>query len=193
VPIIHLTTTDEVLFAAIARGDVNAFAVFYERHARLAVSLAARILGDDHLAEEATQDAFLSLWRGRASYDSTRGSPKTWLVGIVRHRATDCWRGESRRPARAQDSELRLAALVALDDVEAQIIAREQGRELVARVAELPVGQRDVIVLGYYRGLTQTEITRQLRLPVGTTKSRFRLALERLRVTADAGRTANAS
>jgi RNA polymerase sigma-70 factor (ECF subfamily) len=180
-PVLESITSDDTLFAAILQGDVDAFDAFYARHAALAFSLAMRILQDDELAEEATQDAFISLWRGRASYDSRRGSPTTWLFGIVRHRATDSWRRESRHPPQVHNSEARLAALVAPDDVETQIVARERRRQMVVRLAELPFDQRDVIVRGFCHGLTHAEIARDLHLPAGTAKGRIRLGLARLR------------
>jgi RNA polymerase sigma-70 factor (ECF subfamily) len=181
-PVLESITSDDTLFTAIVQGDVDAFDVFYARYAPLAFSLAMRILQDDELAEEATQDAFVSLWRGRVSYDSRRGSPTSWLFGIVRHRATDAWRRESRHPPQVHDSEARLAALRAPDDVETQIEAREGRRQMVVRLAALPRDQRDVIVRGFCQGLTHSEIAHDLQLPAGTAKGRIRLGLARLRV-----------
>src|ERR687888_2638659 len=85
---------DEDLMTLVDGKDPDAFEVFYDRHGGAAYSLAHRIVGDRGMAEDVTQEAFLSLWRSGARYDRARGSVRTWLLGIVRNRAIDLLRRE---------------------------------------------------------------------------------------------------
>ena len=81
----------------VERKDPTAFEIIYDRHGGAAYSLAYRIVGDRGTAEDVTQEAFLSLWRSGARYDRTRGSVRTWLLGVVRNRAIDVLRREAGR------------------------------------------------------------------------------------------------
>src|SRR5215203_3700646 len=83
---------DEDLMQLVRRGDTSAFEVVYERHATAAFSLAYRMTGKRNVAEDVVQEAFLSLWRSGARYDRTRGSVRTWVLGIVHNRAIDALR-----------------------------------------------------------------------------------------------------
>ena len=83
---------DEDLMQLVRRGDTLAFEVVYERHATAAFSLAFRMTGTRNVAEDVVQEAFLSLWRSGARYDRTRGSVRTWVLGIVHNRAIDALR-----------------------------------------------------------------------------------------------------
>ncbi len=89
---------DEDLMHLVRRGQATAFEVIYERHASAAFSLAYRIVGTRNGAEDVSQEAFLALWRSGARYDSSRGSVRTWVLGIVHHRAID----QLRRSARSR-------------------------------------------------------------------------------------------
>src|SRR3954467_5422321 len=83
---------DEEVVQLVRRGDARAFELIYERHSAAAFSLAYRMMGTRSGAEDVTQDAFLSLWRSGARYDRARGSVRTWVLGIVHHRAIDALR-----------------------------------------------------------------------------------------------------
>src|SRR5262245_18014516 len=83
---------DEDLMTQVERRDADAFAILYDRHGGAAYSLAHRIVGDPSVAEDVTQEAFLSVWRSGARFDPTRGSVRTWTLGIVRNRSIDALR-----------------------------------------------------------------------------------------------------
>jgi RNA polymerase sigma-70 factor (ECF subfamily) len=173
---------DEDLMELVAAGDQVAFEILYDRHGRVAYSLARRLLGDDRTAEEVTQEAFLQLWRSGQRYDPARGSVRSWTLRILRNRAIDELRraSSSRIPPLELDAEAadRRAAAV-LTDVE--VIGRETRRELHGTLARLPDEQAQVIELAYFGGFSQSEIGQLLGLPLGTVKSRTRLGLERIR------------
>jgi RNA polymerase sigma-70 factor (ECF subfamily) len=172
---------DEDLLTLVERGDADAFEVIYDRHARVAFSLAFRLLGDRQAAEDLVQDALLAVWRGAGTYTSARGSVRTWLLSIVHNRGVDRLRTLAAM-ARRQDA-LEQAELRRPDEPDAealgigQALAGSVRRELGA----LPSEQSEVLKLAYYGGFTHHEIAEMLQLPLGTVKSRMRLGLERLR------------
>src|SRR4051794_14067355 len=96
---------DEDLVPLMAKGDARAFEAIYERHAGAAYSLAYRMVGTRASAEDVIQEAFMNLWRSGAHYDRTRGSVRTWILGIVHHRAIDALRRSSVHAKRRSDDE----------------------------------------------------------------------------------------
>jgi RNA polymerase sigma-70 factor (ECF subfamily) len=171
---------DRDLMVLIQGDDVRAFAVFYDRHVKVATSVAMRVVRDREMAEDATQEGFVGFWRTRASYRADITAVKTWLLAIVCNRAIDLSRRKRARPAAFVDDE-QLALQVAPDCTEDQAIAREGHRELRALFEKLPREQRQVIELAYINGLTHSEISERLKLPLGTTKGRIRLGNQKLR------------
>src|SRR5256885_10097487 len=111
--------------------DPDAFEVFYDRHGGAAYSLAHRIVGDPGMAEDVTQDAFLSIWRSKARFDAARGSVRAWVVGIVRNRAIDALRSASRpAPKLDRDDDLVLESQPGGERTEGEAIRRETARRL---------------------------------------------------------------
>jgi RNA polymerase sigma-70 factor (ECF subfamily) len=175
------TLADEDLMHLVQRGDAAAFEVVYDRHAAAAFSLAYRMMGTRGAAEDVTQEAFLSLWRSGGAYDRARGSVRTWVLGIVHHRAIDALRrvsGHDRRRARFEGMEERLEARE-LTAVEAA--RHEEAVHVRAAMDRLPGEQSKVIQLAYFGGFSQSQIAEMLGAPVGTIKGRMRLGLAKLR------------
>lgn len=164
--------------ARVQRDDHRAFEILYQRHRRAVFSLALRILDDRGLAADATQEAFIGLWRNRSGYRSDRGQLKWWLLRIVRNRAIDL----QRRNREMLHGEGAFELIAASETTEEQLLIKDARRELIGLLASLPPEQRDVIELAYLGGLTHAEITQRLGVPLGTIKSRTRLALQKLRV-----------
>lgn len=176
------TVADEELMPMIADGDASAFEVLYDRHIEAAYSLAYRILGEDHRAEDVTQEALVSIWRSGARYDRSRGSVRSWILGIARNQAIDALRAGSLATRKlANDDDLTLAAEPAAERTEDEALDRETSRELVAAVKALPADQARVIALSYYGGFSQSEIAEIVGEPLGTVKGRTRLGLEKIR------------
>jgi RNA polymerase sigma-70 factor (ECF subfamily) len=177
---------DEELIRLAGQGHADAFELVYERHSSAAFSLAYRICGSRSAAEDATQEAFLSIWRGGGRYQRERGSVRTWILGIVHHRSIDNLRRNlvhDRRRASDEGMEERFEARE-LTDVEA---ARRQEAETVrGAISELPPEQSRVIELAYFGGFTHTEIAEILEAPIGTVKGRMRLGLEKMRARLEA-------
>jgi len=177
--------SEQVLMERVAGGDSRAFEAIYDRYHRQAYSLARRITGRETGAEEATQEAFLSLWRGASSFDPARASLATWLLALVRYRSIDLLR-QSRPRALHQDlSEGAAERIEAPERTEEQVLAIQEYAQARRLVDELPPEQREVIDLTYLAGFTQTEIAARVGVPLGTVKGRARLGLLKLRHAAE--------
>jgi RNA polymerase sigma-70 factor (ECF subfamily) len=170
---------DEELIARVRWHEEPALAEIYDRYSRLIYTIALRIVGDRESAEEVMQDVFQAVWQSAGSFQPT-GNFSAWLIGIARHRAIDATRSRRHR-ARAREELLddeRVAGGGAGDGYADDLMLRAVVR---AALAELPASQRQAIELGYYGGLTHSEIAAQLGEPVGTVKSRMRMGLLKLR------------
>src|SRR4051794_10352459 len=190
---------DEDLVPLMARGDARAFEAIYERHAGAAYSLAYRMVGARASAEDVTQEAFMNLWRSGAHYDRRRGSVRTWVLGIVHHRAIDALRRASVHSRRRSDDETAAERLEAPERrprapeegagaggweapgrAEEAAPRRDEAATVRAAIDHLPADQVKVIELAYFGGFTHVEIADMLDTPVGTVKGRMRLGLKKL-------------
>ena len=172
---------DEDLMQLVRRGDAEAFEVVYERHATVAFSLAHRMTQSRNAAEDVVQEAFLSLWRSGARYDRARGSVRTWILGIVHHRAIDALRRASVHSRRRSDDETAAERLEAPDKVEEDVARRDEAAIVRNAMDILPADQLKVIELAYFGGFTHVEIAEMLEAPIGTVKGRMRLGLKKMR------------
>jgi RNA polymerase sigma-70 factor (ECF subfamily) len=175
---------DEDLMTLVERKDADAFAVLYDRHGGAAYSLAHRIVGDRAVAEDVTQEAFLSVWRSGARFDAARGSVRSWTLGIVRNRAIDALRRASTAaPKLDLDDDAVLEGQASGEFTDSEAIRRETARRVRGALRELPDEQSEVIGLAYFGGFTHSEIADMLGMPLGTVKGRMRLGLEKIRAT----------
>jgi len=174
--------TDEVEWmAAIARrGDRAAFAQLFRRYApKIKAHLLARGAATG-AAEELTQEVMLIVWRKAGLYDASRGSVAAWLYTVSRNSLFNATRGERRRREEAA-MEISFPEAAPPATSEQALLAAEQGRALSASLAQLPPEQREILEGAYWRGQTLQECAEERQLPLGTVKTRVRLALERLR------------
>jgi RNA polymerase sigma-70 factor, ECF subfamily len=172
---------DEDLMPLVHRGDDRAFEVVYERHGSAAFSLAYRMVGSRGAAEDVVQEAFLSLWRSGARYDRTRGSVRTWVLGIVHNRAIDNLRRTAVHAKRRASDEGIEERFAARERTDAEAARRGEAEQVRAALATLPHDQMRVVELAYFGGFSHSEIADMLDAPIGTVKGRMRLALEKLR------------
>jgi RNA polymerase sigma-70 factor (ECF subfamily) len=165
----------------VQRGSARAFELVYDRHSGAAFSLAYRMVGRGNVAEDVVQEAFLSIWRSGARYERTRGSVRTWVLGIVHHRAIDQLRRASVHDKRRASDEGLEERLESGERTDAEVARREEAASIRSAMTSLPADQSHVIELAYFGGFTHTEIAEILGAPVGTVKGRMRLGLEKLR------------
>ncbi len=172
--------SDQELLVRAGSGDEEAFASLYDRLAWPAYSLAYYILRDPQWAEDVVQESFVNMWRVAASYDTQRGTVKTWALATVRNRSIDHLRRQSSRPVASVQLEAETVA-TAPESVWDEV-ARSLEAETVHRALKtLPEEQQRVIEMAYFSGLSQQEIANDAGLPLGTVKSRMRLGLMKLR------------
>ena len=163
----------------VGAGDRRAFEALYDRHAPVVLGVAQRMVGGDRAAaEDVAQEAFLTLWRSRGAYTAARSAPRSWLLTLTRSRAIDALRrrqGQIFEPLDADRHDHE-----APERTEDEVLRRTDRANLRDALATLPRGQRRVLELSYFSGLSQSEIATELQLPLGTVKSRTRLGLTKL-------------
>jgi RNA polymerase sigma-70 factor (ECF subfamily) len=159
----------------IAAGDKPALGVLYDRHAGVMLALGVRVIGLRREAEDLLHDVFLEAWRHAGDYDPRRGSVKTWLLLRMRSRCLDRVRSHAFSRTEALASEPMPSA--APEKVERHL----DGARARALLETLPAGQREVLELGYFQGLSFSEIADTLGIPIGTVKSRVSAAMVKLR------------
>lgn len=172
---------DRVALQRMAAGDRDAVGDLYDRHARALYSLAFRILGDQHDAEEVVQDVFAQAWRSAARFDPERGAVIAWLLMMTRSRAIDrvrARRGDAQRVG--DDDRLALVPDASLAP-DLTLLTHERLTRVRTALAELPLVQRMAIELAFYEGLSHGEVAERLEQPLGTVKTRIRLGLLKLR------------
>src|SRR3954467_3924565 len=161
---------DQDLMQLVRPGPARACELVYERHASAAFSLAYRIVGSRNGAEDVSQEAFLNIWRSGTRYDRARGSVRTWVLGIVHHRAIDHLRRATVHDKRRASDEGMEERFEARERTDVEVARRDEARTVRAALNGLPRDQRQVLELAYFGGFTHTEIAGLLSAPVGTIK-----------------------
>ena len=167
----HQAMTDSVA------GNSEAFTRLVDRHASRCLSVARQVLLDEHMSQDAVQEAYLDLWKHANRFDPVRSPIGPWLVMLTHRRAVDRVRFEQHRP-RPTDAIPDLSNDYNLEDEAHRTLL---GAQTVELLRELPEGQRRCLMLSYWGGYTMTEIAKLMDIPVGTVKTRRRTALQRLR------------
>jgi RNA polymerase sigma-70 factor (ECF subfamily) len=184
-PMTHHEATERAvharLLAQCAHGDERSFAQFYEATAARAHGLALRVLQNQALAEEVTQDAYLDAWRLCDRYDPSRGSAVTWLLTLVHRRAVDRVRAQQASMRRDEAYLRREPEPVDIDATSITALTSMEAIRVRAALATLPPAQQQAIALAYFGGLSHTEVAAALAAPLGTVKSRIRSGLRQLR------------
>lgn len=182
IPLAELPDSD--LVDAMAAGDVEAMDVLYDRYNRAVFSFALKMLGNREQAEELLQEVFVRAWRQAHRFSEGRGTYITWLLSITHNMAIDEIRRQNRRPQKAETSDPVLLLDNVRDEalsVEDQALIGDLRETMVTALAQLPDAQRSALELAYFHGLTQREIAEHQCEPLGTIKTRMRLAMKKLR------------
>jgi RNA polymerase sigma-70 factor (ECF subfamily) len=175
---------DRQLLRQTALGVKEALEELYSRYSTPVFSLARFMLRHEALAEEATQDIFLNIWLKSASYKADRGEPRAWIMSVAHHKVIDIIRSRRRNinltdPKDYETLDLLPSGNRATDDEAVLNLERER---IIKALAVLPEAQREVIMMAYFEGYSQSEISLRLNQPLGTVKTRVRLAMQKLRV-----------
>lgn len=170
---------DIEVLRSVAAGDRQALGELYDRHAGVMLALGIRIIGVRREAEDLLHDVFLEAWRHAGDYDPGRGSVKTWLLLRMRSRCLD--RVRSHGFSRVDSLEVEPARSGAVERADRRL----DGARARASLASLPPAQREVLELGYFQGMSFSEIASALDIPIGTVKSRVSAAMVKLREDLD--------
>jgi len=168
---------DAALMAALVRGDRQALAALYDRHAGILLALATRLLRDRSQAEELLHDVFLEAWHHARDFDPARGSVRAWLVTRTRSRAFDRRSARARQGRLAEEAAREHSAHTGGQDAGAPVDAARVRQQ----VGRLPAELVTVLEMAYFEGLSFSEIADALGIPLGTVKSRMARALSLLR------------
>jgi RNA polymerase sigma-70 factor (ECF subfamily) len=174
---------DEALVQRMAAGDEQALGALYDRWHAVVHGVVSRTLRQAEDVEDVVEETFWQAWKQASRFDRTRGAVQTWLLTIARSRALDRVRALRRRreePLEGDDGQV-VVQQVAEGDPGQDAEASERRRFVAAALTGLPTEQREALELGYFGGLSQTEIAARTGQPLGTVKTRMRLALQKLR------------
>ncbi|MGB3352835.1 MAG: sigma-70 family RNA polymerase sigma factor [Mycobacterium sp.] len=178
---LRLVTSDlDALLRQVARGDVDAFASFYDQTRSRVFGLVTRVLRDPGYSEETTQDVYLQVWRNAENYDPAAGSPMAWLMTLAHRRAVD--RVRSEQAASTRESRYGAANVEPpADHVADTVVRTDERRQVTECLGSLTDTQRECIQLAYYDGLTYVQVSERLSANLATVKSRMRDAIRGLR------------
>lgn len=176
--------SDALLAERLAAGDDHALAEVFDHLAPTVYGTALRVLGEGSAAQDVVQDVFVELWSHPDRYNPDIGTLGTYLIVLARHRAIDLIRSELRRLAR-QERHHRLSGSEPDPSPSDTVTAAATADVVRAAVKLLPDGQRQVVELAYFQGLSYREVALATGIPEGTAKSRLRLALAKLETVLD--------
>ena len=178
-----LDQQDVAVVQRMAAGDEQALGALYDRWYPLVHGVVSRLVRQPDDAEDVVEETFWQAWRQASRFDPTRGAVQTWLLTIARSRALDRVRSMRRRREEPLESDEGGAVVqqVAEGGPELDAEASERRRIVVTALNDLPAEQREALELGYFGGLSQSEIAERTGQPLGTVKTRMRLAMQKLR------------
>ena len=174
---------DHQLMQLITQMDKDALEVLYTRYQTPVYSLAIFMLKQPALAEEVTQDTFLNIWLKASSFNAERGQPRGWIMSVAHHKMIDLIRSRKRTIVNTDPADYETLDLLPDGGVPTETqVQQSLERERIMRALEtIPENQREVIMLAYFGGLSQSEMAEKLDQPLGTIKTRVRLAMQKLR------------
>ncbi len=178
---------DRTIMEMLALHQGDALSDLYDRYGRLVYSIALNSIGDQAVAEEIVQDVFLQVWENAYMYDARISKVSTWLSNIARHRAIDELRRRKIRPERnsidwadMEGDQEQVAEETPGPEDEAEL--SWQHMNVREAIHALSPEQREVLALAYFKGYSQSKIAEVLNIPLGTVKTRLRMAMQKLRL-----------
>lgn len=175
---------EQTLVSRVQTGDFAAVEELYGRYSRQAFGLALKILNSNEAAEDAVQDAFLRFWKQPKSFDSSRGRFSTWLLSVVHNLCIDQIRRKRNKAVSIDQQEAQEHLNYMADEqvaIEEEVWLGMQRTVIRKAMNDLPLEQRRVIELAFFKGLTHQEIAQETSQPLGTVKSRIRQGLMKLK------------
>ncbi len=176
---------DHQLIKRVSLVDKDALEALYIRYQTPVYSLAMYMLKQPALAEEATQDIFLNIWLKASSFNAERGQPKAWIMSVAHHKIVDVIRSRRRAIINTDPADYETLDLLPSGgaSTEAQVEQTLERERIMRALETIPESQREVIILAYFEGYSQSGMAKKLDQPLGTIKTRVRLAMQKLRTT----------
>ncbi|TWT07888.1 sigma-70 family RNA polymerase sigma factor [Planococcus sp. CPCC 101016] len=173
-------STDTSLYMRINEQDKAALEQLYDRYEKILFSFLYKMLEDRELAEEALQEVFIKIWRGKGVYDESKGKFTSWLFRMAQNTAIDLIRKHKKPTVPIEE-----AAQMSSNDapVDQQVEWQEKKGQIETAVQRLSAEQQKMIDLFYFKGHTHETIADMCDIPLGTVKSRIRLALKKLKIS----------
>ena len=174
--------SDAFLLTEIAKKETWALSVLYERYSARLYGLALKILKDESLAQDVVQDIFLKVWQNADKFEKSRGSAIAWLMILCRNRSIDKLRQREKSTKRSTvfNEELNIATSF-FENPQETVEQNELQKTITNALSQLPQEQRTAIEMAFYQGFSQSEISDELKVPLGTIKTRIRLGMQKLR------------
>ena len=174
---------DQKLIALVAQEDADALDALYNRYKRLVYSLVFNMVQDGATAEELMLEVFVRIWEKAHTYHPDKALVRTWLMSIARHRTINWLRQQKNRPETNSLSwgevpSTQLPSVHSPEDIAETHLLRQRVRDAVT---QLPVEQQEALHLAYFGGYSHQQIANKLEQPLGTVKTRIRLAMQKLR------------
>ena len=173
-----ISIAEDELVSRLFKKDKQAFSYLYDNYAPALYGVIFRIVQDEETAADVMQETFVKIWTNFSQYDKTKGKLFTWLVNIARNLAIDTTRSKS---FKNQNKNLELDKIVGFIDSHKSTSFNPDQIGLKTLLEKLRPEQREIIDLAYFKGYTQVEIAEELNIPLGTVKTRMRMAIIRLR------------
>lgn len=173
-----ISIPEDVLISRLFKKDQQAFSYLYDNYAAALNGVIYRIVQDESIAEDILQEAFIKIWNNFASYDKTKGKLFTWIINIARNLAIDHTRSKG---FKNQQKNLEVDKIVGYIDSKKSTLFNPDQIGLKTMLEKLKPEQREILDLVYFGGYTQAEVAGELNIPLGTVKTRIRMALIQLR------------
>ena len=171
--------SDQILLGQIMQNNGDALAELYDRHAQTVFNLIVCIVRDEAVADELLQETFWQVWQ-KADQFRGEGEVAAWLFRVARNKSLDELRRRTSRPLAESDSLAEELSLATAHDVEKSAEQSWQAQRVHQALSQIPDEQRHCLDLAYFRGLSHRQIAEQMDLPMGTVKTRIRLAMQKL-------------
>ena len=175
---------DRQIINLVASMDKDALEALYGRYSTSVYSLAMYMLRNEALAQEVTQEIFLNIWLKASSFNADRGEPRSWIMSVAHHKVVDLIRSRRRSTIMTDPADYETLDLLPSGQISTEEqVGRNLERERIMKAMEvLPKAQREVILLAYFEGYSQSAMAEKLSQPLGTIKTRVRLAMQKLRI-----------
>ncbi len=174
---------DHQLIHHVAQLEGDALEALYTRYVTSVYSLAMFMLKQEALAQDVTQEIFMNIWLKASSFNAERGAPKAWIMSVAHHKIVDVIRSRRRTIINTDPADYETLDLLPAGgaSTEAQVEQTLERERIMRALATIPKPQSEVIMLAYFEGFSQSEMAQRLDQPLGTIKTRVRLAMQKLR------------